>query len=621
MIKGDPVASDKREYLSLRLAQDVPNGATLALCFDPEGDLAGVETVADGLGRVFRIVTYCEDDLAFRLRLQKLEETGRSAREPVLIRATMPAFTPLDHRFNLSPIADIIAMVEGKPMDLRTDAVVTYYTEPVVWPDNLQEHARRISCALPAFVHGYKMMRAAIGRNRPLARHHIAAALLLAAHEKLRYQELDLPTASPTLVAARALALSAQHGFNDVDRQLLHEVLRATSYQAQSSILDQWFALSTDEAVCLVILVDFLHTFDVPNAVVSLSGKGMFSRPVKDLEATLDEVVGHLRERPADWTAVHDLADATIGQATAEDVASLLTFRQPPETWLDLLDEETPRCMALALVMGYLRHRLRSDEVPRLQFPTTLPAWVRDRLDAWDAPHFDATYSERAAALLRLIHRVARVQERLEMPVPDSGTLDDYLRFYTETDEHRLELLLALAHKDADALADEACIALLDHFLARLEAAVADRLDVLDHAVAGLIEANPLGYLAHPRSSTKFLRPRARKVGHPKRRLFVWLFDGMRWDTWVDVVRPVLEEGFRVEEQQPLFAPVPTYTMFARTSFFAGGYPNGGWRGIKSGGFTRNEGELAARNVGLKTPKEYEDDLIFLTQTDTAGEG
>ena len=149
MTRSDPVASDKREYLSIRLAQDVPNGATLALCFDPEGDLDGVETVADDRGRLFWIVTYREDDLAFRLRLRKLEETGRSAREPLLIRATMPLFAPLDHRLNLSPIADIIAMVEGQPVDLRTDAVVTYYTEPVVWPDNLQEHARRISRGLP----------------------------------------------------------------------------------------------------------------------------------------------------------------------------------------------------------------------------------------------------------------------------------------------------------------------------------------------------------------------------------------------------------------------------------------------------------------------------------------
>ena len=92
---------------------------------------------------------------------------------------------------------------------------------------------------------------------------------------------------------------------------------------------------------------------------------------------------------------------------------------------------------------------------------------------------------------------------KTRVPTPNSGTLDDYLRFYAETDEYRLELLLALARKDADALADEACLALLDHFLTQLEAAVANRLDALDHAVARLIEANPKGYLEHPRSSSK----------------------------------------------------------------------------------------------------------------------
>src|SRR5262249_41922110 len=182
------------------------------------------------------------------------EKMERSAREPLLIRAAMPLFAPLDHRLNLSSIVDILALVEGQPVDLRTDAVVTYYTEPVVWPDNLQEHARRISRALPAFVHGYKRMRAAIGRHRPLARHHMAAAFLLAAYEGLQYEDMDLPTASPTLVVARALGLSAQYGFNDADRQLLHAVLRATSYQVQSPILEQWFALPTAESARLVIL-------------------------------------------------------------------------------------------------------------------------------------------------------------------------------------------------------------------------------------------------------------------------------------------------------------------------------------------------------------------------------
>ena len=61
-------------------------------------------------------------------------------------------------------------------------------------------------------------------------------------HTKAQYQDMDVPMASPTLVVARALGLSAQYSFNDADQQLLLEVLRATSYQAQSPILDQWLA-------------------------------------------------------------------------------------------------------------------------------------------------------------------------------------------------------------------------------------------------------------------------------------------------------------------------------------------------------------------------------------------
>jgi hypothetical protein len=258
------IPSDKREYLSSVLAQHIPPGAKLAFCCDPEGDFDEIETVADSRGRIFRVLTYREDDLAFRLRLHKLKATRWSAKRPILIRAAMPEFAPRDHRINLSPVADVIAMVEGQAIDLRTDAVVTHYTEPVVWPDSLQGFAKRIGGNLPAFVNGYWRMRETISVNRPLARHHIAAALLLASYPNLRYQDMDIPTAYTAEVVARALALSVRFGFSDEDRQLLQDVLRATSYQGDPCELDPWFALPVDEAARLVVLGDFLYTLDIP---------------------------------------------------------------------------------------------------------------------------------------------------------------------------------------------------------------------------------------------------------------------------------------------------------------------------------------------------------------------
>ncbi|MBI3302760.1 MAG: hypothetical protein HYZ72_11900 [Deltaproteobacteria bacterium] len=74
--------SDKRAHLAHRLHEAVPSGAKLALCFDPESDLDGLESILDDGGRLWRIVTYQEDDLAFRLILRELEALEWSAALP-----------------------------------------------------------------------------------------------------------------------------------------------------------------------------------------------------------------------------------------------------------------------------------------------------------------------------------------------------------------------------------------------------------------------------------------------------------------------------------------------------------------------------------------------------------
>ena len=123
-------------------------------------------------------------------------------------------------------------------------------------------------------------------------------------------------------------------------------------------------------------------------------------------------------------------------------------------------------------------------------------------------------------------------------------------------------------------------------------------------------------YLTNHRSTIHFLRPIAAKVGHGGRRLFVWLFDGMRYDTWTEVVRPLLAQTFAIEEEMPLLAPLPTYTQLARKSLFAGGYPDTAWKGF-GGRFTPDEQILAARNFGLTSDREMNQETIFIDHADT----
>jgi hypothetical protein len=45
------VYSDKQAHLAHRLHEAVLHGAKLALCFDPEGDLTGLNDINDAAGR------------------------------------------------------------------------------------------------------------------------------------------------------------------------------------------------------------------------------------------------------------------------------------------------------------------------------------------------------------------------------------------------------------------------------------------------------------------------------------------------------------------------------------------------------------------------------------------
>src|SRR5207247_203736 len=95
----------------------------------------------------------------------------------------------------------------------------------------------------------------------------------------------------------------------------------------------------------------------------------------------------------------------------------------------------------------------------------------------------------------------------------------------------------------------------------------------------------------------------------------VWLvvFDGMRWDTWARVVRPLLEQEFNVHEERPYFALLPSITQVSRTGLVAG-QPPAAWRD-QDGRWTKNEAQLGARGFNLKR-EEVNKSYRYVTRAD-----
>ena len=96
--------------------------------------------------------------------------------------------------------------------------------------------------------------------------------------------------------------------------------------------------------------------------------------------------------------------------------------------------------------------------------------------------------------------------------------------------------------------------------------------------------------------------------------MWVLVFDGMRYDTWRLVVRPVLAEQFEVVEDRPLYCVLPSFTTIARTSLLAGA-PPGEWRGFQ-GQPTDHEATLAVVNFGL-SGQEAKSKFRLMTDAET----
>jgi hypothetical protein len=150
-----------------------------------------------------------------------------------------------------------------------------------------------------------------------------------------------------------------------------------------------------------------------------------------------------------------------------------------------------------------------------------------------------------------------------------------------------------------------------------LKGRVFERLEHLDAALAAFVRPDVDKFCHGARSARGLLREKIAvnqiATDTLPGRVWVLVFDGMRFDSWEQVVRPILAEFFQVQDQ-PCFCLLPSYTEIARTGLLAGGTPSE-WKGFK-GAFSQDEAQLFAVNMGL-TAHEAKTKLRYVTGADT----
>ena len=112
--------------------------------------------------------------------------------------------------------------------------------------------------------------------------------------------------------------------------------------------------------------------------------------------------------------------------------------------------------------------------------------------------------------------------------------------------------------------------------------------------------------------TSQFLRRCLKPNWDPEReKAVVFVFDGMRYDIWEELVRPVFEERMEFIEDYPALSLLPSETHISRKAIFAGTFPDS---------FDTRRGEDVLLKEAMQREFGYTGDVEVITP-DGAGTG
>jgi len=600
-----------------------PAGARVAIAIDSDrlltdGGLLGKEKLSDMTGREWRLVVYRGDDIAFRKSYRKVR-----AEKHVLIVLTRGAET--QERITITNISDIVAANEGgPPFDVSVPAVFRKLCPQINFPvAELRRFKDVLLERLDSVPSSAKKIIERWGRPDDWGRAQVAALALLVRHPEWVLNEIWPDELEPGAAFGHALRILMSVPAESLDLPIIREMLpEAIRSQVKPHLF--WLDQPAEQVAAFLLIRNFAADAKLQNPVVQIKGLHVFPLefPLDELEPLSEQVVAALHAHVNGWRLVERRAEDFITHSRAAKLAGLVAggFQSAAIT-----AQTSP-----ALLLPFLEARLV--ESLATHTPDSF-LWIEKLQSSSPATLDDFIQTERrqqCRTLVRLATRLRHAESVLATPIPTFTHVEQLLDWYVHSGHHLLELEVARALHDQQAIQHEDLTDAAGQYLLGgddEEAPAAgsllhrawQRLDELDQIFAERVSAAPDSFQNGPRSFVSFVKDElADEIQHilsgeSEKRVWVLIFDGMRYDTWVEVVQPLLGQHFTISGN-PRFCTLPSYTLYARRSVLAGGPPATWAKGKKAA--SRLEETLFAENLGL-AKTDTKDKLRLLTDADT----
>jgi len=597
------------EYFNEKLS-GLDSATRLVVAFDPEERLDVSGPLTDDTGRCWQGIVYRGNDLELRVALQKKEMQGK----PLVLVVPPPRVRRSDY-IDVSTIADLIAQADVW-LDLSTMGVLkSFWPKETFPPDVIERYQDRIAADLSRFRHAFEDYRQELGDNSPLTAAHVKAVLLKMEHPGLTRRDLRFVETRTAELLAHYLRLVTE-GWSEVESELLREIVQDTA-RIDCNGLKAWLTTPPSEIARYLLLRDFFARQGVQNPELQLRGVGAIDVEPDDFGPHTAAVTVLLKKQPGAWMRLAELAEKDLDtERLYAAVGSLLPGADMAALGRMIKNEEHSAALIEALSRRALHLYLDAKPASGLDWAASLhshPLFERKPADETE----DTTLN-RAQQQLLILGALAFITQKLAVPWPECKTFDEILDQYAKSKVWRLELAVARVRKCGQAVKERALREKLSDHVDALRVRVRDHLDCADHNLADLIKAQTGPYLNHPRSLTKVIYRYLRKsLGGKKTpvsgRVWMLVFDGMRYDSWQEVIKPILQSEYEIVAEDINFTALPSITPISRTALLAGRQADQ-FKDFKHKP-TKNEAVLAAKNLGL-SESEVDSRLMFVTDAE-----
>lgn len=575
------------------------NEQRLIIVFDPNGLLRlGVKYI-DPDGKNWKAYHYYGNDFSFRKEYsQKPSDPNFSH----IIWITKPNNQYHD-KIDISYIPDIIERAE-EIIDVRIDNILKRLIPNETFPQEiLLSYEKDISENLGNFISKTKELRIILGYDKPFTKSDILKILLTINNENIYINELIFENNEPIELLGSYTYLIFANDFDTYDTKILKSLITENIWGDDKNILSYLEIEREELAVFLYVFEIFINN-EVRNPIIQMKGLGILGFEPRDWISYTNGIKTKLYRQGEVWEKIVCLAEENLPESTIYKIIGCFPIESKEQIISAILNNSSP-----LLIYGLLTSLIKN--IVKSKYWKGKGEFIIDNIKMHplfqeDVPQ--SKYINEARGLLNFFVEIAFIIETLKNNLNLNKDLTSIIEWYDKNKIYRLELSLAIAVRSIKVINDvELRNALNIYFEKYIKVKIEHYLHNLDLYLANFIDNNLNEYFMHPRLAINIIKDCIINKGikpSDNCRIWILIFDGMRLDSWNEVIKPVILEKFEITNEDFYFCVIPSITDIARISLLAGKIPSE-WEDYNYQ-FTSNHNILASKlfNLNLYEGKE-----------------